>query len=200
MKKTWKYVLAALAVSAILGGSLVAQTDDGVVVLGRSRKPAEPSGSGDAAGAVRLGTGTSPGSASRGNRVTPVAGEGPPVASNAPPTIEPSGIEYSEPAGGFHGANPYGEFAAAGSVGYAVSDDPRQVLFRVGRRNGDIYGLNEGFTNLSAFMPYFTEADSALWFFQPRLVITDQGRGAANLGFGHRAYSHELDRVFSFST
>ncbi len=200
MKKTWKYVLAALAVSAILGGSLVAQTDDGIVVLGKTRKPAEPSGSGDAAGAVRLGAGASPAAAFGGNRVTPIAGEEVPDASNAPPTIEPSGIQYSQPAGGFYGANPYGEFAAAGSVGYAVSDDPRQVLFRVGRRNGDIYGLNEGFTNLSAFVPYFTEADSALWFFQPRLVITDQGRGAANLGFGHRAYSHELDRVFSFST
>ena len=35
MKNTWKCVLAALAVSAILGGSLLAQSNDGVVRIGK---------------------------------------------------------------------------------------------------------------------------------------------------------------------
>ncbi|MGE0378778.1 MAG: hypothetical protein AB7Q45_25530, partial [Planctomycetaceae bacterium] len=200
MKKTWKCVLAALAVSAVIGGSLVAQTDDGVVVIGKGRKPADPSPAPQSTGAVRLGAAGSGGPVAPPNQVTPASAEALSGGSYGPETIEPSGVPYCQPAGGYRGTQGYGEFASAGSVGYAVSDDPRKILYSVGHRAGDIYGLNEGYTNLGAFVPYYTEADSALWFFNPRLVITDQGRGAVNLGFGHRAYSYELDRVFSFSS
>ncbi len=203
MKKTWKYVLAAVAICTSLGGSLVAQTEDGVVVIGQSTGRGQSPGDIDSEGAVRLG-GTPAPTAQSTEGVVPIGGyveSCPPGGESYPPTIEPSGIDYgSYPAETVVGPSGYGDFGAAGSVGYAVSDDPRDVLFRVGYRGGDIYGVNHGFTNLSAFMPYYTEADSALWFFNPRLVITDEGRGAANVGFGHRAYAQDLDRVFSFST
>ncbi|MCA9111688.1 MAG: hypothetical protein KDA52_17170, partial [Planctomycetaceae bacterium] len=197
MKKTWKYVLAALAICTSLGGSLVAQTDDGVVVLSKPTGRGQSPGNFDGEGAVRLGGPAAMTAApSAVGGVVPVEG----FVESYPPTIEPTGVDYGpyppEPVD----PSVFGEFGAAGSVGYAVSDDPRDILFRVGYRGNDIYGVTGGFTNLSAFMPYYTEADSALWFVNPRLMITDQGRGAANIGFGHRAYAQDLDRVFSFST
>lgn len=195
MKKTWKFTLAAVAICTSLGGSLIAQTDDGVVVLGHSARRGQSPGNVNTEGAVRLG-GAPALTTQSTEGVVPVDG----TMDSYPPTIEPSGVDYGPYPVETVGPSGYGEFGPAGEVGYAVSDDPRDILFRAGYRGGDIYGVNHGFTNLSAFVPHYTEADSALWFFNPRLVITDEGRGAANVGFGHRAYAHDLDRVFSFST
>ncbi|MCA9076533.1 MAG: hypothetical protein KDA93_16030 [Planctomycetaceae bacterium] len=203
MKKTWKFTLAAVAICTSLGGSLIAQTDDGVVVLGPTARRGQSPGNVNTEGAVRLG-GSPALTAEAGQGVIPVDGyveSYPSSGEYCPPTIEPSGIDYGTyPAETVVGPSGYGDFGPAGEVGYAVSDDPRDILFSFGYRGGDIYGVNHGFTSLSGFMPYYTESDSALWFFNPRLVITDEGRGAANVGFGHRAYAHDLDRVFSFST
>src|SRR5690606_16207444 len=68
----------------------------------------------------------------------------------------------------------------------------------VGRRNRDVYGIDEGFTSLGAYLSRQEDVNT-VWFLHPRLLITDQGRGGLNLGFGQKAYYPDLDRVFSLS-
>lgn len=210
MKKTWKSVLGTLAVSAALGGSSVqfgaawgdqlsaaapaenapgvpvTETDeagdDGVVRFGGAASSGAPSGE----GAVRLG------GAPAGSGVDQASGsylQGPEV----PATIQPAGVVVPAPYTSNH-------YEPGTSVGYAISNEPEDVLFRVGRDSHQIYGVDHGFTNLQAFLALETETDLALWFANPRLILTDEGRGAMNLGFGHRAYIPDLDRVFSVST
>ncbi|MBX3437414.1 MAG: hypothetical protein KF861_07995, partial [Planctomycetaceae bacterium] len=90
MKKTWKYVLTALAVSAVLGGSLVAQTDDGVVVIGKNRGgAASPPAGTPATGLARAGTAATPGSTSQDRWVTPTSASSVVQAGPAPETVSP---------------------------------------------------------------------------------------------------------------
>ena len=81
------------------------------------------------------------------------------------------------------------------SIGYAVTSDPARVLYNVGRRNGDILGLDEGFTSIGGFFPLRQTSPTSHTFFNPRAIITDQGRGAFNLGFGHRVFNPATNRT-----
>ncbi|MEW4488270.1 right-handed parallel beta-helix repeat-containing protein [Thalassoglobus sp. JC818] len=85
------------------------------------------------------------------------------------------------------------------SVGFAMTRPDDQILFRVGRVNIDQYGIQEGFTNINAFIPTVFDSDRSLWWLNPRVNITDSGEGTANVGLGYRTYIPEDDRVYGAS-
>jgi hypothetical protein len=198
MKKTWKQLLGTLTGGAALGaialGTLMGPVfgqneDDGVVVLGQGAPqsalvPAEQSGE----GSVRLG-------------VHPAAGvDGLPPDAEMPVEAAPHRSVFAQQAPTIHPAGVPGHrgYASGDAIGYAVTENPQDVLFRVGRRNMDVYGIDEGFTSVAAYLSR-SESANSVWFVEPRLLLTDQGRGGLNLGFGQKAYYPELDRVFSLS-
>ena len=85
--------------------------------------------------------------------------------------------------------------APGGAIGYALTPDPAAVLFNVGRRNFDILGVDEGFTSIGGYMPIKKTSETSHLFFNPRAIITDVGKGAVNLGLGHRVYNPATDRM-----
>lgn len=85
------------------------------------------------------------------------------------------------------------------SVGFALTRPEDRILWRVGNQSLDSYGYNGGYTNLNAFIPLAFEGDRALWWINPRVNISDDGRGSASVGFGHRVYIPEDDRVYGAS-
>lgn len=95
--------------------------------------------------------------------------------------------------------DPYaGSTVSADSLGYARSVDNSLVMWRVTRDNLDIAGVPSGWTGLSAFMPIGTTNGDDLYFFNPRLLLDDNGRAGGNIGLGKRWYdsvsntAHEL--------
>jgi hypothetical protein len=84
-------------------------------------------------------------------------------------------------------------------VGYAATQDVTQVLYRVQHTQGEIYGANNGYTSLNAFVPVATDGADALWWIQPRANVTNDGRGMANLGGGYRWYTPDDNRVWGAS-
>ena len=87
------------------------------------------------------------------------------------------------------------------SVGYAVTSDVAQVLYRINRVNRHYHGLDEdGFTSAGAFVPIQVfDNGNALFAIDPRAFVSDNGQGGVNLGATFRRYSPQLNRVFVFS-
>ena len=87
------------------------------------------------------------------------------------------------------------------SVGYAVTSDVAQILYRINRVNRHYHGLDEdGFTSAGAFVPIQVfDNGNALFAIDPRAFVSDNGRGGVNLGGTFRRYSPQLRRVFVFS-
>lgn len=90
-------------------------------------------------------------------------------------------------------------FEQGQGVGYAATQDVTQILYRVQHTQGEIYGANNGYTSLNAFMPIATDGADALWWIQPRANVTNDGRGMANVGAGYRWYTPDDDRVWGAS-
>lgn len=65
-------------------------------------------------------------------------------------------------------------------------------------RGGVLYGYQEAFTNIGAFLPYFID-DDAIVFVDGRGMVTYDGRGGANVGVGWRYYMADIDRVIGLS-
>lgn len=85
------------------------------------------------------------------------------------------------------------------SIGFAATRPEDRILFRVGNSSGDIYGFEDGFTTLNAFVPLSFDSDRSLWWINPRVNITDAGDGTVSVGAGHRVYVPEDDRVYGAS-
>ncbi|WP_437230056.1 beta strand repeat-containing protein [Planctomicrobium sp. SH661] len=85
------------------------------------------------------------------------------------------------------------------SVGFAQTQRVNEVLWRLGRINGDQYGYEGGYTNFNAFAPLFSDGGNAVTFVNPRISVTDYGFAVANIGAGHRRYSPSRDRVYGAS-
>jgi len=85
------------------------------------------------------------------------------------------------------------------SVGFARTSTPDEIFWRVGRTNMDRYGVENTHTNINAMIPLSIESDKSLWFINPRINITDGGKGGANVGLGRRFYVPEEDRVYGAS-
>src|SRR5690606_2857614 len=132
--------IGTLALGTLMGPVFGQSEDDGVVALGRgapqsAAAPAEQTGE----GTVRLGVqpaarveGLPP---AEGMPVEPAQHES--VCVQHAPTIHPTGVPG------------HGGYAPGEAVGYAVTENPQDVLFRVGRRNNDVYGIDEGFTSVA---------------------------------------------------
>ncbi len=71
--------------------------------------------------------------------------------------------------------------------------------YYVDSRGGTLYGYEESFTNVGAFMPYCVEED-ALLCADARSMLSYDGRGVANLGLGWRWYLPDYDRYLGLNT
>lgn len=87
------------------------------------------------------------------------------------------------------------------SVGYAVTNDVAQILYRISRVNRHYHGLeDDGFTSAGAFIPVqIFDGGNALFAVDPRAFVSDNGRGGINAGFTMRRFSPRLQRVFVLS-
>lgn len=86
-------------------------------------------------------------------------------------------------------------------VGYAVTSDVAEILYRIQRTNRHFHGLDDdGFTSAGAFVPLQVfDNGNALFAVDPRAFVSDNGRGGLNLGATFRRYSPRLRRVLVFS-
>jgi hypothetical protein len=90
----------------------------------------------------------------------------------------------------------YGQSSLPGGYFQTTTIDQLfQPRYFVDARGGVLYGYEESFTNVGAFLPYFFEED-ALLFLDARGLVSYNGKGGANLGFGWRYYEESLDRIF----
>lgn len=171
MKKNWKCWLGTVA-AAMLGGSVMAQAPQ--------YPAAGPDFSFDGEGSVRMGT-------ESGSMVVS------PAQYPGYQPVNPDAV-WEEAPRAYQGAPPPQD----DSVGFASATSFADVQYRVGRVNNDQYGFEGGYTTLNAFIPIATDGMN-MWFFDPRLNITDFGEGAASLGLGYRRYSPTMDRIFGIS-
>ena len=86
--------------------------------------------------------------------------------------------------------------AGLGGPSYAELDRIRFLLYHEG---GEIAGVDEGFTNVGAFIPRRVFSDYNLFAISPRLLLDNSGNAGFNLGAIHRFYVPELDRMFGHS-
>lgn len=75
---------------------------------------------------------------------------------------------------------------------------PRYRLDRQSFGSG-VIGNDEGDTLFNLFLPFEANGDNRFLFLDSRVLVSDGGRGGANLGVGYRRYSERLDRIFSLS-
>lgn len=88
--------------------------------------------------------------------------------------------------------------AAAGLGGPSLAELDR-LRFNIYSAQGDIAGVNQGFTNVGAFIPRRVFSDYNLFAINPRLLIDNSGNSGFNLGAIHRFYIPEIDRMFGHS-
>lgn len=96
---------------------------------------------------------------------------------------------------------PYGSYNMSGGQvppGFRTVDEIFNPIFRVDARGGQLYGYDEGYTSVGGFLPFFTNENSLI-FTDIRGLMTNGGKGGANVGVGYRQYVPELDRIFGIS-
>ena len=92
----------------------------------------------------------------------------------------------------------YQETFNAPNLGYRMSGDVFTTQFRLDQRNGGLYGYDDGYANVGAFIPRALDENS-LMFFDIRGLFTNNSDGGFNLGLGRRNYDAYGDRVYSQS-
>jgi len=92
----------------------------------------------------------------------------------------------------------YMETYAAPNLGYQMGGDVFTVQYRLDQRNGGLWGYDDGYTNIGAFIPRAIDENSLL-FWDLRGMVTNNSDGGFNLGFGRRHYDAAADRVYSQS-
>mgnify|MGYP003115636040 CR=1 FL=1 len=92
----------------------------------------------------------------------------------------------------------YQEMYNAPNLGYRMSGDVFTTQFRLDQRNGGLYGYDDGYVNVGAFIPKALDENS-LMFFDIRGLFTNNSDGGFNLGLGRRNYDAYGDRVYSQS-
>jgi len=88
-----------------------------------------------------------------------------------------------------------------GSVGYAVTEDAAEILYRIQRTDRHMLGLqDDGYTSAGAFIPLqMYDGGNMLIAVDPRAFVSDSGQGGMNFGITARRYSPRLQRVLVFS-
>ncbi len=84
------------------------------------------------------------------------------------------------------------------SAPYALTENPFDPKLRVDNRSGGLMGYNSGYTSLGGFLPLEIDPNNLL-FADLRVLLTNDGDTGGNVGFGHRRYTPEYDRVTSLS-
>ena len=84
------------------------------------------------------------------------------------------------------------------ATGY-VPFDPFGTRFSFRSDIGDGPGWAQGYQALNGFVPITFEPDRSLLFIDGRVIVTNEGDFAGNVGAGGRIYSPELDRVLGAS-
>ncbi|WP_417381360.1 right-handed parallel beta-helix repeat-containing protein [Gimesia sp.] len=89
------------------------------------------------------------------------------------------------------------EFVDNGA-GYQPMDvDAFHPLFRLDKGIGGGIGYDDGYSNLGVLLPFTINPEQSMLFLDLRAMVTDQGAGGVNLGAGWRAYSDNLDKIFT---
>ncbi|MEZ5943778.1 MAG: right-handed parallel beta-helix repeat-containing protein [Planctomycetaceae bacterium] len=183
MTRTWKYWLGAITAYVCAVGPVWSQVPPGSSPPSNSPFAEPADFVDDDTGSVRLGERSSSGSISEAGRVQQVqnlADPGPVFDDN--PTIVDGGFLPGDE-----------------SVGFASTTSLNEVYWRVGNTSFDRLGVQNGYTNLNAFVPLSVEGGNALWFLNPRVVLTDSGDVAGSVGMGRRIYNANDDRVYGGS-
>ena len=146
MTRTWKYWLGAITACVCAVGPVWSQVPPGS--NSPSNSPfAEPADySDDDTGSVRLGEKSSSGSISEAGAVQRVQ-------------------NLTEPGAVFDGGPPVvtdGMLAGDETVGFASTTSLNEVYWRVGNTSFDRFGVENGYTNLNAFVPLTVEGGNAL--------------------------------------
>ncbi|WP_417385670.1 right-handed parallel beta-helix repeat-containing protein [Gimesia sp.] len=91
------------------------------------------------------------------------------------------------------------EFVDNGA-GYQPMDiDAFHPIFRLDKGIGGGIGYDDGYSNLGVLLPFTINPEQSMLFLDLRAMVTDQGAGGVNLGAGWRAYSENLDKIFTFA-
>ena len=86
------------------------------------------------------------------------------------------------------------------SVGYAVTSNVGDILYRLNYTHRHFYGLDDGFASAHAFIPLrVMNGGSSLLAIDPRVFVNDDGRGGINFGVTARRYFPNSDRVIATS-
>lgn len=119
-------------------------------------------------------------------------------AAASAPQADPAMEGYATPY-----ASPYGaassQYGPPPNFGMTEVDRVFRMRGRVDVRGGHLYGYNEGYTNAGIFAPLALADENSLIFADVRALVTNQGKGGANVGVGLRHYEEGLDRVFGAS-
>ncbi len=89
------------------------------------------------------------------------------------------------------------EFVDNGAGYQPVDVDEFHPLFRLDKGIGGGIGYDDGYSNLGVLMPFTINPEQSMLFLDLRAMVTDQGAGGVNLGAGWRAYSDNLDKIFT---
>lgn len=83
-------------------------------------------------------------------------------------------------------------------VGYEpMYADAFHPIFRLDKGIGGGIGYDDGYSNLGVLLPFTINPEQSMLFLDLRAMITDEGAGGVNLGAGWRAYSDNLDKIFT---
>ncbi|WP_131818522.1 hypothetical protein [Planctopirus hydrillae] len=118
----------------------------------------------------------------------------PETSSTEAPGVATFSAPLPEPA-------PYGVARTPGNQvppGFRSVDEIFNPIFRVDARGGQLYGYDEGYTSVGGFLPFFRDENSLI-FTDIRGLMTNGGKGGANVGVGYRQFVPELDRIFGIS-
>lgn len=70
-------------------------------------------------------------------------------------------------------------------------------IFRLDKGVGGGVGYQDGYSNLGMLIPFTIRPEQSMLFLDVRAMVTDRGAGGVNLGAGWRAYSENLDKIFT---
>ncbi|QDU52106.1 right-handed parallel beta-helix repeat-containing protein [Gimesia panareensis] len=89
------------------------------------------------------------------------------------------------------------EFIDNGAGYQPMPIDEFHPIFRLDKGVGGGVGYQNGYSNLGMLIPFTIRPEQSMLFLDLRAMVTDRGAGGVNLGAGWRAYSENLDKIFT---
>ncbi|QDT93058.1 right-handed parallel beta-helix repeat-containing protein [Gimesia algae] len=89
------------------------------------------------------------------------------------------------------------EFVDNGNGYQPMEVDEFHPIFRLDKGIGGGIGYDDGYSNLGVLLPFTINPEQSMLFLDLRAMVTDEGAGGVNLGAGWRAYSDNLDKIFT---